>query len=214
MNWVFRPPRLAILLLTSALAGCVSTIFESPPGDATTSCDARWVGNWEVHAADPKTESDDKISLRVAPECKSLVIIENGTVQHDLDHAILIFASMRNSNIAALKLSAETADANAKTSDWETGYRYFSYAASEKEIRLRQVDDERIAKLLIEGKLLGRTERISRYPGARQPEDQGTLHNFVAGPAQEMLRALESYPLFSDKGAIILKRIADGKKHQ
>ena len=214
MSLGFRPARLAALILTSALAGCVSTIFESPPGDTTTSCDARWVGNWEVHAADPKTESDDKVTLRVAPECESLVVVENGTVQHDLDHAILIFTAIRNSNIAALKQSQETKDTNAKTSDWETGYRYFSYTANEKEIRLQQVDDERIAKLLIEGKLLGRTERISRYPGARQPEDQGTLHNFVAGPPKEMLRALESYPLFSDKGAIILKRIADGKKRQ
>ena len=214
MSWAFGPAPLAALILTTTLAGCVSTIFESPPGEATTSCDARWVGNWEVHALDPKSESDDKVTLRVAPECKSLVIVENGTVQHDLDHAILVFASIRNSNIAALKQSPETKDTKAKTSDWETGFRYFSYTANEKEIRLQQVDDERIAKLLIEGKLLGRIERISRYPGARQPEDQGTLHNFVAGPPKEMLRALESYPLFSDKGAIILKRIADGKKRQ
>jgi hypothetical protein len=200
---------LRTLLLAPALAGllsgCVETIFESPPGAAAATCDKRWVGNWEVHMVDRKAESDDKLELRVGAECKTLIIVENGTTQHDLDHAVMVFASIKNNSIAALKLESSTKGAN--TSDWDSGYHYFSYDAGDNEIRVRQPDDARVAKLLIEGKLFGRTENITRYPGAKQPADGATLHNFVAGTPQEMAHALEAYPLFSDKSAFILKRM-------
>ncbi len=191
-----------------ALAGCVSTIFEAPPGDATSTCDPRWVGNWDVHIVDRKAEGDDKLVLRVGADCKTLAVVENGNAQHDLDHAVLAFASIRGGRIAALKLDPNAKDANSKLSNWETGYHYFSYVANDKQIRLQQADDERVAKLLIDGKLFGRTEKITRYPGANQPTNSGTLHNFVAGTPKDMAHALEACPLFSDKSAIILNRIA------
>ncbi|MGH8123248.1 MAG: hypothetical protein ACREPT_10815 [Rudaea sp.] len=191
-----------------ALAGCVSTIFESPPGTAASACDPRWVGNWDVQMANPKAQGDDKLVLRVGAQCKTLSVVENGNEQRDLDHAVLAFASIRGNRIAAFKLDPDSNGTKSKPAEWETGYHYFSYVANDGQIRLRQVDDERIAKLLIDGKLSGRTEKITRYPGASQPAESGTLHNFVAGTPQEMVHALATYPLFSDKSAIILKRIA------
>ncbi len=62
-------------------------------------------------------------------------------------------------------------------------------------------------RLIVDNKLQGRTEKISRSPGPHQTPEAGSLHNFVAGTAQEMTHAIETYPLFSDKGGIIFKRI-------
>ncbi len=192
-------PRALAPLFTVALAGCVSTIFESPPGTATSACDTHWVGSWDVHTTDPKAQGDDKLMLRVGAQCKALTIVENGNKQHDLDHTVLIFATIHGRHIAALKLDSETKGTKSSLSDWDTGYHYFSYMATDKEIRLHQADDERVAELLIDGKLFGRTEKITRYPGAKQPADSGTLHNFVAGTPSDMARALQRYPLFSEQ---------------
>jgi hypothetical protein len=197
-----------VAILTLALSGCVTTLFESPPGITTTSCDKRWVGNWEVRQEHPASPSKDTLTVSISPECKTLTAIEDGKTQHDTDHVILAFASIKDIAIAALKLDPMATDAQAKPLDWDVGYHYFSYVVAADEIRLRQVDDDRVAQLLIEGKLVGRTEKITRYPGANQPADGATLHNFVAGSAQDMANALTTYALFSDKNAIILKRIA------
>jgi hypothetical protein len=197
---------IAIVALT--LSGCVTTLFESPPGEVASTCDQRWVGNWQVHLEHPTAPSKDTLTLTIAPECKALTAIEDGKTQHDLDHVVVAFATIKDVAIAALKLDPKANDAHAKPLDWDIGYHYFSYVVAGDDIHLRQVDDERIAQLLIDGKLVGRTEKITRYPGAHEPADGATLHNFVAGSAQDMATALATYTLFSDKGAIILKRIA------
>jgi hypothetical protein len=196
-----------VILPALLLSGCVSTIFESPPGDKTTPCDTRWVGTWELHPADAAVKDEDRIILSVEPGCNVLRFTDNGKLQHDLDHATVLFAELDKASILALRLPASGSNNDSKPSEWNLGYHYFSYIVQGSEIHVRQIDDEKVAHLIVDDKLPGRTEKITRYPGAHQPSDGRNLQNFVAGSAQDMTQALAAYPLFFDKGAIIFKRI-------
>lgn len=193
------------------LDGCVTTVFESPVGNQTTPCDAAWPGDWLIESAVRKFSPNDHLTLKVGANCKVWKAFENGKEQHDFERAKIVFTHVGSQQIVAVKFEPAATAASRKdraSTDWDSGFHYFSYVAAADEIRLREIDDSRVGRLIMDGTLAGRTERISRYPGAHNVSDAGgSLHNYVAGSPTEMLQALTANDLFAADAHIVLTRI-------
>jgi len=195
-----------LVLLAATLGGCTDTLFESPPGDNVSSCDKHFVGNWRVLATDDKDKNkDSEMFLIVEPQCKRWRFIEDGKEDEKLAKTTHIaFGNVGGKALLTVKVDE---DKPAADSRWRNGYYFLSYTFADKTIRLRGVDDKRIAHRIIDGSVLGRTERVSREPGDKRSGGSGSseLHNFVAGDPAEMARVAQLEDVFADADTYLLK---------
>lgn len=157
---------------------------------------------------DPK--DDEKLFIQVEPDCRALHLFENGKDDTETDAKThLAFASVGAKSILAVKFDNDQSPDD--RADWSNGYHYFLYDVRNGEIRLRPADDTRAAHLIIDGKLQGRTEKISKYPGGRTRGDGLTLHNYIAGNADAMAKAVELRGIFADAPYFRLKPATDAE---
>jgi len=201
MNALIAP----LLLLAGLLSGCVDTLFESQPAETVSSCDRRFEGRWRVLPADSKNQ-DDELFLIVDPQCKHWHFLEDGKEDEKLARTTHIaFASVAGKALLTVKVDPDAKDAGAADARWRDGYYYFRYEFADKSIHLRGVDDHRVAHLIIDGDIQGRTERVSREPADRRGGSSSELHNFVAGKPDEMARVVQLDGVFGAADAYVLK---------
>lgn len=174
-----------LCLVCTALCGCVDTVFESLPGKNISQCDQRFAGKWRLSNSKKDVEGDKNLFVVIVPDCKAMHFLEHGKDDTGTDTKTHIaFASIGTKSILAVKFDEN--DTHTNKTDWSNGYHYFLYDIHKGEIRLRGVDDVQVAHLIIDGKVQGRTEKISKRPGGRTEGDGLTLHNYVAGNAEAM----------------------------
>lgn len=198
--------RLLLPLCAALLGGCVETVFESTAGTDVKACDPQFVGNWHVLPTDGSSK-DKALFVVVDAGCKALHFIEGGKEDADMAKQTHVsFAKVGDRSVLMAKVDTDAKGPDAK---WSDGYHYFLYERRGDEIRLRPVDDKQVARLIIDGKLFGRVEKISRRPGETNPnrddDRRASLHNYVAGKPDDMARAVGLDGVFAAEASHVLK---------
>ncbi|HNR91130.1 MAG TPA: hypothetical protein PKO41_01775 [Dokdonella sp.] len=194
------------LTLLLVLAGCVETRFESLPGDQVERCDARWVGNWRFVSSEDKREAaDDAVFIAIGAGCRDIRVFEKGKQDDDLT-ADLHFARVDRMRILAVQLIEQKDKGKAK-GEWDGGYHYFRYDTRANRIDMYAVDHDRVAHLLIDGKLRGRVEMVSQRPGVHRQSHGRSQENFVAGDASAMVEVVRKPGIFEKRPSNSLIRV-------
>ena len=196
MNSCTRILCLALLCASGVLGGCTETRFESPLGDNIETCDAHWKGLW----GDPESTSEPS-AIYVDDECHFIVFdqpekggpLKQVHVPMNYVHAdgkdYLVVADTSLKGLVELKPPFAIDPAPAKS------FFFARYRIRGDRIELDQVDSERIAKLVIDGKLDG---TVSRTPNE--------LHVYVRGDRAHMLEIVRTQSIFNDKKPTKLQR--------
>ncbi|WP_330888587.1 hypothetical protein [Rudaea sp.] len=185
-------------------------MFESLPGKHISQCDPHFVGKWRLLSQDTDRKDDKSLFLVVEPGCMALHLFENGKDDTETDRQThLAFASVGTKSLLAVKFDNDKSHTDKV--DWSNGFHYFLYDLSNHEIRLRPADDVAVAHLIIDGKLQGRTEKISAEPGGQHRNHGSELHNYVAGDSEAMAKAVELGGVFADTPYFTLKPATDAE---
>jgi len=200
MNTAART-RALFALAALALGGCVETRFESPLGDNIETCDARWKGLWTGQDDSPKG-SEDASAFYINDECQFIVIdqpekggaLKQIHVPVNYVHAdgkdYIVVADTAIKSLVNLRPPHGIDPVPAKS------YFFARYRVRGNRIELSQVNSERAAQLVIEGKLGGTVDK-------RQNE----LHVFVSGSRAQMLDMVRTHEdLFDSKSPLVLER--------
>jgi len=190
---------LAALAFALAATGCVETRFESPPGDNIETCDARWKGLW---TGEDIKSSQDATAFYVDDACRFEVLEEperGGPIKHlrvpvnfvHADHNdYLVVADTGLKGLVELKAPYGVSPAP------EKAFFFARYAARSDRIDVYKVDDKRVAKLIIDGKLDGTVSQTANE-----------LHVFVRGDRARTLDVLRHGGIFVDKSDLVLHRV-------
>jgi hypothetical protein len=198
-----------LLLSLGLLTGCKDTIFESQPTEKVSTCDEHFVGKWRLLPVEKKKD-DDELFVIVEPACRRWRYIEDGKDDTDTEKTVHVaFAKLGDLPLLTLKIDEKKPSTDSGTR-WHTGYQYLRYEFVDKTIRLHPVDNAHVAHLIIDGGVLGRTERISREPGGKGGNSE-ELHNFVAGKPDEMARVAKLDGIFSSAEFYTLKPAVDAE---
>jgi hypothetical protein len=193
-----RSFRIIMALVMSVLAGCVETRFESPPGDNIETCDAHWKGLWSGDKAQPH----DTSAFFVDDECHFIVLnqIEKGgplkqihvpvNYVHDGGRDYIVVADSMLKGLVEIKPVYGIDPPPAKA------FFFARYSAHGDRIELYKVDDARVARLVIDGKLDGTVSKTG-----------SDLHAFVRGDRVRTLEIVRKDSIFVDKADPVLYRI-------
>jgi hypothetical protein len=198
----------ALLLCTALLGGCEDTTFEAQPSREMASCDPGFVGHWHLVDSDHRKENDadDEMFVIAEPGCARWRFIEKGEDDEKTNkNTHLSFGKVARQRILAVKLDDDTPAADTQGSRWKNGYLYFRYEFRGDSIELYPVDDVAVARLILDEKIQGRTEKVSAEPGAKRRTHGSELHNFVAGTPDDMARAVQMRGIFQNKKHFVLK---------
>ena len=177
-----------------ALAGCVETRFESPIGDNIETCDARWKGVWAEADEDNHDRPDDTVAFYVDDDCKFIVLDdpgEDGTVKETHVPVNYVHADGKDYLVVAdtsLKPLVDIKPPHGVSPVPEKSYYFARYALRRDRLDIYQVDDERMAKLVVDGVLDGTVDKT-----------QNELHVYVHGSRAQMLALVRSRAIFKDK---------------
>jgi len=191
----------ALMLLACALAatGCIETRFESPPGDNIETCDARWKGLW---TGEDIRSSQDATAFFVDDECRFEVLdqperggpIKRLRVPVNFVHAdrndYLVVADTGLKGLVELKAPYGVAPAPEKS------FFFARYSAHGERIDIYKVDDKRVAKQIIDGKIDGTVSQTANE-----------LHVYVRGDRARTLEILRHGGIFVDKSDMVLHRV-------
>ncbi len=176
----------AAVALCLLLSACVETRFESPPGDASTTCDARWKGLW----TEGDTKNDDG-AIYVDDECHWIVL------DRPKPHALLnrIPVPVQYAHIdgkdylvvtdTALKDLVKVQPPYAIEPAPAQSYYLARYQLGGDSVALTQVNSEHVAQLILEGKLEGTISKSANE-----------LHVFVRGDRASILEIVRKFPIF------------------
>jgi len=168
------------------LGGCVETRFESPLGDNIETCDERWKGLW----TDTDTNSE-ATAIYVDDECHFIVADQPETggplkrihVPMNYVHVdgkdYLVVADTSLKSLGEIKPPYGIEPVPAKS------FYFARYRVRGDDIEITQVNSERVAQLVIEGKLEGTVSKIS-----------SDLHVYVRGDRARMLDIVRRQPIF------------------
>jgi hypothetical protein len=200
-----------LLGFAAVLTGCKDTTFESLPSERTTTCDTHFVGKWRLISADNKS-SDYELYVIVEPECKRWRFIEDGNDDAKTEQTVhFAFATVGGKPLLALKIDPDRDPAKDPGARWSIGYYYLRYEFADKTIRAHPVDHRRVAHLIVDGAVAGRSERISREPASKSAGNSDELHNFVAGNTEEMARVAQLEGIFDETETYVLKPATDAE---
>jgi hypothetical protein len=187
---------LCLLAAAAALAGCVETRFESPLGDNIETCDTQWKGLW----ADPES-SDEPSAIYVDDECHFMVLdqpeksgpIKRIHVPMNYVHAdgndYIVIADSSLKGLVELKPPYGIDPAPEKS------FFFARYRIHGDRLEVSQVDSERVAKLVIDGKIDGSVSKTGN-----------DLHVFVRGNRARMLEIVRTQSIFQSKAQTKLVR--------
>jgi hypothetical protein len=187
---------LCVLAAAASLAGCVETRFESPLGDNIETCDTHWKGLW----ADPES-SDEPSAIYVDDECHFMVLdqpeksgpIKRIHVPMNYVHAdgkdYIVIADSSLKGLVELKPPYGIDPAPEKS------FFFARYQIHGDRLEVNQVDSERVAKLVIDGKIDGSVSKTGN-----------DLHVFVRGNRARMLEIVRTQSIFQTKSQTKLVR--------
>ena len=190
--------RIVAVLAAAILGGCVETRFESPLGDNIETCDAHWKGLWGGDKAEPH----DTTAFFIDDECHFIILnqIEKGgpltqirvpvNFVHDGGRDYLVVADNMLKGLVELKPVYGIDPPPAKA------FFFTRYSAHGDRIDLYKVDDARVARLVIDGKLDGTVSKTG-----------SDLHVFVRGDRTRMLEIVRKDSIFVDKADPVLYRV-------
>jgi hypothetical protein len=187
---------LVALALIVLLGGCVETRFESPLGDNIETCDAKWKGLWGD--PDSKTEAS---AIYVDDECHFVVLDQperGGPLKRLRIPVNFVHADGKDYLVVAdtsLKGMVELKPPHGIDPVPEKSFFFARYSVRGDRIELNQVDSERVAKLVIDGKLEGTIDKTGN-----------DLHVFVRGNRAHMLEIMRTQPIFETKKPTVLAR--------
>jgi hypothetical protein len=182
----------AILVL--ALAGCVETRFESPIGDNIETCDARWKGVWAEADEANRDRPGDTVAFYVDDDCKFVVLDDpdkDGTAKETPVPVNYVHADGKDYVVvtdASLKPLADIKPPHGVTPVPEKSYYFARYTLRRDRLDIYQVDDERMAKLVVDRVIDGTVDKT-----------QNELHVYVHGSRAEMLALVHARSIFKDK---------------
>jgi hypothetical protein len=189
--------RLLIPLL-ALLGGCTETRFESPLGDNIETCDGHWKGLWT-----DRDSSDEPGAVFVDDDCRFIVIdqTERGgplkqihvpmNFVHNGGKSYLVVADVALKGLVDLKPPHGVDPAPEKS------FYFVRYRFRGDRVELEQVDSERVAKLVIDGKLEGTVDKSG-----------SDLHVYVRGNRARMLEIVRGQDLFDARKPTVLVRRA------
>ena len=187
---------LCMLAAAASLTGCVETRFESPLGDNIETCDTHWKGLW----TDPES-SDEPSAIYVDEECHFMVLdqpeksgpIKRIHVPMNYVHAdgkdYIVIADSSLKGLVELKPPYGIDPAPEKS------FFFARYQIHGDRLEVNQVDSERIAKLVIDGKIDGSVSKTGN-----------DLHVFVRGNRARMLEIVRTQSIFQTKSQTKLVR--------
>ena len=186
--------RVIAVFLVLALAGCVETRFESPIGDNIETCDARWKGIWAEADEANHDRPGDTMAFYVDDDCKFIVLDDpdkDGTAKETHVPLNYVHADGKDYVVVAdtsLKVLADIKPPHGVMPAPDKSYFFARYTLRRDRLDIYQVDDERMAKLVVDGTLNGTVDKT-----------QNELHVYVHGSRAEMLALVRSRPIFKDK---------------
>ena len=178
-----------LMVVLVLLGGCTETRFESPLGDNIETCDVRWKGLW----TDTETKSE-ATAIYVDNEChfiladqperggplKRIRVPMNYVHVDGKDYLVVADASLKG--VVDIKPPYAIEPAPAKSV-------YFArYRLRGDNVEITQVNSQRAAQLVIEGKLEGTVSKTANE-----------LHVFIRGDRARMLEIVRKQPIFDDQ---------------
>ena len=192
--------RILAALALLALAGCVETRFESPIGDNIETCDTEWKGLW-LGTDDDKGVPDDTTAFYVNDECQFIVVDQpekNGPLKQIHVPVNYVHASGKDYIVVAdtsIKSLVNIRPPHGLDPVPDKSFFFARYRVHGDRIELYQVDSERTAKLVIEGKLGGTVDKT-----------KNELHVYVQGTRAQMLDMVRTQSIFDEKKPVKLVR--------
>ena len=192
-TYTIRIAALAVILL---LGGCVETRFESPLGDNIETCDVKWKGLW----GDPESTTEPS-AIYVDDECHFIVLDQperGGPLKRLHVPVNFVHADGKDYLVVAdnsLKGMVELKPPHGIDPVPEKSFFFARYSMRGDRVELNQVDSERVAKLVIDGKLEGTVDKSGN-----------DLHVFVRGNRARMLEIVRTQPIFESKRPTVLVR--------
>ena len=168
------------------LGGCVETRFESPLGDNIETCDVHWKGLWT-----DADKSSEATAIYVDNEChfiladqpepggplKRIHVPMNYVHVDGKDYLVVADTSLKG--LGEIKPPYGIEPAPAKS------FYFARYHVRGDNLEIIQVNSERVAQLVIEGKLEGTVSKTAN-----------DLHVYVRGDRARMLEIVRKQPIF------------------
>ena len=190
---MMKPLRILLAFLALTAAGCVETRFESPLGDNIETCDAGWKGLW-VGVDYHNKESEDATAFYVNDECQFIVIDqpEKGGALKQIHVPVNYVHADRKDYIVvadtAIRGLVELKPPHGVKPAPEKTFFYARYRLRGDRIDLFQVDSDKTARLVLDGKVGGTVDKA-----------QNELHVYVTGSRAQMLDIVKSHDIFEEK---------------
>ena len=189
MNRLFR---ILIVLVALASAGCVETRFESPIGDNIETCDTGWKGLWV--GDERKDDATDPTAFYVNDACQFIVIDrpeKNGALKQIHVPVNYVHANRKDYIVVAdtaIRGLVELKPPHGVKPVPEKSFFYARYRLHGDRIELFQVDSDKTARLVLDGKLGGTVDKA-----------QNELHVYVTGSRSQMLDLVKSHDIFEER---------------
>lgn len=185
-----------------ALAACVETRFESPPGDKIVACDPAWKGLWVDASKDASTSEPDELAFLVDQECRFFMLErpeKDGPPKqihiplnyvHDQDKHYLVIADNQLKDIVDLAPVHGIKPAPKKS------FFVARYEVDHARLRIYPVNAKRMASLVVNDELDGTVDASNKQ-----------LHVYIKGDRAKILDIVRSQNIFDDKPDAEVRRI-------
>jgi hypothetical protein len=192
--------RILLVFVALASAGCVETRFESPIGDNIETCDTGWKGLW-VGIDDHNEEAKDATAFYVNDECQFIVIDQpekNGALKQIHVPVNYVHADRKDYIVVAdtaIRSLVELRPLHGVKPAPEKSFFFARYRLRGDRIDLFQVDSDKTAALVLDGKVGGTVDK-----------SQNELHVYVTGSRAQMLDLVKAHDIFDEKKPLRLVR--------
>jgi hypothetical protein len=188
-------PRILAAFLALTLAGCIETRFESPIGDNIETCDAGWKGLWvDAGGGSYDRTGDGDAAFYVNDDCQFIVLDQpekNGALKQIHVPVNYVHADGKDYVViadTAVKGLVDVKPPHGVAPAPEKSFFFARYRLRGERLELYQVDSERTAKLVIDGKLEGTVDKT-----------RNELHVYVNGTRAQMLDIVRTQAIFEEK---------------
>jgi hypothetical protein len=169
-----------VVLMLALLGACHQTRFEALPTGAVGDCDAEWVGAWRIEAGTSAGSADEgPVYWLVDADCaRYRTMDEHGETEDETEFQIRYLRHEGRRYLVNGKAGLP-ADAEA----WDRAFMLFRYDVRGKDrIELFEIDTQRVARLILDGAIAGRTE-VKSSAGRDGRIVVDSTENLIAGPA-------------------------------
>jgi hypothetical protein len=196
------------LLLVCLLGACQQTRFEALPSGALSDCDNAWVGAWRIEVStESKDEDEGPVYWLVDEKCARYQTLETDReLEQENEYTLRYVQQGAQHYLVASKPGSDGDD-----SAWDKGFMLFRYELrGDDEIRAYEIDNQRVAHLIVDGAIAGRSEVKS------ETEKDGktkldSIENMIAGPTSATDAVIRRKGVFKRKPWLLLRRASDSE---